>query len=341
MFFLPWQIDIAHSLLRNKTRLPHAWLIYGAKGIGKKNFALAVAASLLCESKQQKLACGNCIGCSWFLNGNHPDFQEIYPDILNNQKPLLKSKKDQIYSLSNDIRINQIRDLDHWLNIATHRDGRRVILLYPAHMLNIASSNALLKILEEPPKDTIFLLVTPVPSQLQLTIISRCQRLSLPIPKTDIALQWLKDQGIEKNPDDWLSFCGGSPLSVLSLSKEYSDACPDWLYLLVQSLANGIQININNLIKSLGKTSIENWIDILQKVYIDIMLIQSSGYSRYFPMLKTELTTVINNANYLQVLRMATWLRNIRKFSNNRSLNSKLLSFLSIKKVIESLSKIN
>src|SRR5690606_42152255 len=95
---------------------------------------------------------------------------------------------------SKEIRVDQIRALESWFNTATHRGGWRVALLYPAQALNVISANALLKVLEEPPPHTVFLLVADAPDRLLPTLVSRCRRLPLPAPSSDDALQWLTEQ---------------------------------------------------------------------------------------------------------------------------------------------------
>ena len=84
--FLPWQQTIAQAWLGNRERFSHAWLIHGMAGIGKRDFAKAAAASLLCESPQAGLACGNCAACHWVAKGSHPDLRLIRPDAVAQQE---------------------------------------------------------------------------------------------------------------------------------------------------------------------------------------------------------------------------------------------------------------
>ncbi|ETH02732.1 DNA polymerase III, delta' subunit [Bordetella pertussis 2356847] len=210
--FLPWQTEIARSWLSGRDRFAHAWLIHGNGGIGKLDFTAAAAASLLCESPRQGLACGECAACAWVASGNHPDLRRIRPEAV-----ALEEGADQTEGAeeaeagsggaaakrapSKDIRIDQIRALEPWFNTATHRGGWRVALLYPAHALNVISANALLKVLEEPPAHTVFLLVADAPDRLLPTLVSRCRRLPLPTPSAGQALQWLGEQGVEPAAD--------------------------------------------------------------------------------------------------------------------------------------------
>src|SRR3954471_4848761 len=80
MSALPWHRAALTRLLADRARLPHALLVHGAPGIGKVEFARALAESVLCESPREGLACGQCPSCHWFSQGNHPDFREVVPE---------------------------------------------------------------------------------------------------------------------------------------------------------------------------------------------------------------------------------------------------------------------
>src|SRR5690606_37088601 len=119
---------------------------------------------------------------------------------------------------SKEIRIEQVRQLGDWINVSTHRSGKRVVLLYPAEALNGASANALLKTLEEPPAETVFLLVSHAPDSLLPTIVSRCHRFSLAIPPAHPALAWLTEQGVADGAA-WLAEQGGAPLRAYAMAQ--------------------------------------------------------------------------------------------------------------------------
>jgi DNA polymerase-3 subunit delta' len=126
--------------------------------LGEFEFAQGIAQSLLCETPAaQGRACGACSACLWFSQGNHPDFRLLVPESLlpesreEGADPARKEKK------SEQIRIEQVRELADFLSVGTHRGGLRVILAYPADAMNANTQNALLKSLEEPPPATVFL----------------------------------------------------------------------------------------------------------------------------------------------------------------------------------------
>ena len=160
----PWQQDAWQRLQAMRARLPHALLFHGTGGSGKTQFVEAFAQSLLCEKVQPDgRACGECASCGWFAQDSHPDYRRVRPEALDDEPGEegegaeaadTGAKKSKTKAPSREIRIEQIRALADFMNISTHRRGLRVVVLYPAEALNLPSSNALLKTLEEPPPGT-------------------------------------------------------------------------------------------------------------------------------------------------------------------------------------------
>jgi DNA polymerase-3 subunit delta' len=204
-----------------RKRLPHAILIQSGEGLGEFEFAQACAQSLLCEDpRQDRRPCGACHACEWFSLGNHPDFRLIVPESMapeSREEGAEPAKKK-----SEQIRIEQVRELADFLAVGTHRGGLRVILVYPAEAMNANTQNALLKNLEEPPPATAFLLVTTQPERLLATVRSRCLRFSLPFPPSEPVLRWLKEQGVSQ-PEATLAGAGGAPLLALKAADTDAD----------------------------------------------------------------------------------------------------------------------
>ena len=231
--FLPWQLETARNWLGNRERFAHAWLVHGLAGIGKLDFAVAAAASLLCETPQDGLACGHCAACAWFASGNHPDLRRIRPEAIaveegaeaaeqaEDAEPVAGSASS---ARRQEIRIDQIRALESWFNTATHRGGWRVALLYPAHALNVVSANALLKVLEEPPPTRCSCWWRMRPTGC-CRPWCRAAAACLPAPDADTALQWLREQDVEP-AREWLAAGGNAPLAALRLAQSGEAACP-------------------------------------------------------------------------------------------------------------------
>lgn len=341
--FLPWQRDVAQQWLAGRDRFAHAWLIHGVSGIGKVEFAAAAAASLLCESPTGQLACGHCPACTWIASGNHPDLRRIRPEAVAVQEGGAAEGSDDAAPAetgsskrapSKDIRVEQIRSLEGWFNTATHRGGWRVAMLYPAHALNVISANALLKVLEEPPPNTVFLLVADAPDRLLPTLVSRCRRLPLPAPGAEEALQWLTSQGVA-SPGDWLAAAGGAPLAALRWSQSGGSACPEWLSRLVGPLANGQMPDIGTLSESLEKSPPAEWIDILQRLFADLMLAGVGAPVRYFPSLASPVEQAAARADALRLAEGARWLTQQRRLATH-PLSPKLFAHATLQRVASS-----
>jgi DNA polymerase III subunit delta' len=217
---LSWHYAPLKEILRRREDLAHAYLIHGRQGMGKVDFARALAQSLLCETPAPEgIACGECPACHWFGQGNHPDFREIVPDALNTERSQeddgeIDAEGTKPEKRSVQITIDQVRDIGQFMSLSTHRGGFRILLVHPAEALNLAAANALLKTLEEPLPRTLILLVANQPGRLLATVRSRCQRLLVAAPGRDEALAWLQDQGVNE-PDMLLSQAGGAPLLAL------------------------------------------------------------------------------------------------------------------------------
>ena len=160
--------------------------MHGLAGIGKLDFAVAAAASLLCETPQDGLACGHCAACAWFASGNHPDLRRIRPEAIAVEEGAEAAEQAEDAERGRQrIQARAVQGNPHRPDprigiLVQHRHppgGWRVALLYPAHALNVVSANALLKVLEEPPPHTVFLLVADAPDRLLPTLVSRCRRL--------------------------------------------------------------------------------------------------------------------------------------------------------------------
>lgn len=195
------------GLQSRRSKLPHSLLFIGQKGLGKFELARRFAASLLCESPTiDGLPCGKCLACNWFEQGNHPDFRLLQPDALGDEAVVEDGKKKP----SQQITIDQVRALDEFFNIGTHRGGLRIILVNPTEAMNRNAANSLLKTLEEPAPDTLFLMVSSEPMRLLPTIRSRCQAVPVPVPATKLAQKVLADEGVTQ-PERWLAMAGGLP----------------------------------------------------------------------------------------------------------------------------------
>ena len=221
----PWHLNELNALLAEARGLPHALLIRGPQGIGKLGFAETLAQALLCgEPVPGGAGCGRCTACNWAEQGSHPDWKRLEPSSLARANDLEQgteeSPSDKKEKLSDEILIKQVRAMEDFINMTSHQGGMKVILIHPAEALNVASSNALLKNLEEPPPRTCFLLVTHRWHHLLPTVISRCRQVPLAPPETGAARTWLKEQGVA-HPELALAHAGGAPLLAAGFDEGY------------------------------------------------------------------------------------------------------------------------
>ncbi len=210
---LPWQGDFARDALASRATWPHALLLDGPRGLGKRTLALNFARSLLCENPgPEGSACGVCASCHYLAAGQHPDLRLIEPFMIDD---------DGEVKAQDPIPVERIRALIDWVQLTSHRGRAKVAVIVPAELMNAAAANALLKTLEEPPPATYLVLVAHQPGRVPATLRSRCRRMPAPRPDAAAAQAWLERQGVA-NPRSALAQAGGSPLEALAM------AAADW-----------------------------------------------------------------------------------------------------------------
>jgi len=183
---MPWHAaDWARlQARRQRDALPHALLLCGPAGLGKRAFAQRFVRGLLCGRAQEGEACGQCRSCLLLDAGTHPDVVTLGFGL----------RKDG--TQRTEIVIEQIRELSARLAMSSQFGGWQVALIDPADAMNAAAANALLKTLEEPTGQTLLVLLADAPWRLPQTIRSRCQRIEFALPAADEARAWLEGQGV-------------------------------------------------------------------------------------------------------------------------------------------------
>ena len=183
-------------------RMPHALLIHEAPGAGGDWLALWAAQLVLCR-QPERAPCGACRGCQRVLAGQHPDLITL-----------------RLIEDSQQIRIEQVRELSEELSLTSHQGSYKVGVVTPADALNRFAANALLKTLEEPPPRTLLILVTTQPSRLPPTILSRCQRIRIGAPARGEAAEWLQ---ATRGPGAWdavLDVLGEAPMLAAAVDAQ-------------------------------------------------------------------------------------------------------------------------
>ena len=215
-------------------RISHAQLFFGKSGSAKLALALAYSQYLNCENKIENDSCGRCSSCLKFSNLSHPDLHLIFPilkvngvktptsdSFVNNWRELILSNQyvsinDWIDSFGADnktgkqgsIYIDEAASIQRKLSLKNYEAEYRVVLIWMPERMNLTVANKLLKLLEEPPKGTIFILVSEDANNLLPTIISRLQTLKIP----------------DFNTEDIAHYFGGITLEKAKQLKNITDA---------------------------------------------------------------------------------------------------------------------
>jgi len=168
-------IELLQKALTTDT-LAHAYLLVGPGQVGKMTLALDLAAVLNCVAKKEEKPCWECLPCQKIKNARHPDVQ-----IISLQQP---SETDESRAKT-EIGIDLIGDILHSANLPPFEGKCRVYIFEEAANLSLEAANRLLKTLEEPPTQVVFILITENVSLIPATIASRCQRINLNRVKYD------------------------------------------------------------------------------------------------------------------------------------------------------------
>jgi DNA polymerase-3 subunit delta' len=287
----PWNQEIWQNLTLEPERSNHALLFNGDAGLGKRDLALALAHLVITGSHNQSE--------SLFNGGSHPDLHVLMPESAVEDNLLGAFAKRYLEQHSGKpkktISIDQVRRLSQSLDTHPHISTHRLILIFHAETMNRNASNALLKSLEEPPANTLFIIVTDELSKLVKTIRSRCSLVNFRQPDFASAKAWLELDGRlpSSDIDTYLSMSNNQPLEAIRLFND------DYLGAL-----KTVFTDVNNLWMSRAEVTqvAKNWqslgsakaVDILQKLATDLLRssLSESPESVFFPVQKSWVSSV-------------------------------------------------
>lgn len=229
-------------------RIPHAQLFAGPAGVGKLALALAYAQYVSCPNRDEHDSCGTCPTCLQFNKLQHPDLHFVFPIIKGDDGDVCDAFADKWRGLLTEQRYF---DIDDWyrvlgtetkqgmiyekesgeimrkLSLKSFSGGYKIMIIWQPEKMNVTCANKILKLLEEPPTKTLFLLVSEHPEQLLSTILSRVQEVRVPrLSEADIAtgLQtvytWLSDQEAKTV----VHMANGSYLAALKIMSESEES---------------------------------------------------------------------------------------------------------------------
>lgn len=227
MFFkdIIGQADIKRQLIKNvqENKIAHAQLFCGGEGIGKLPLAIAYARYISCQHPTEEDACGKCSNCVKFNNLAHPDLHFVFPvikkksskdtvsdDFLPEWRNLLsrtpyfnlavwleemgaENQQAQIY-------VKESNEIIRKLSLKSSQGGYKIVIIWLPEKMNVECSNKLLKLLEEPAEQTVFLLVSEEPDMLLTTIQSRTQRINIKaIEEDDLQAVLTQQYGLQES----------------------------------------------------------------------------------------------------------------------------------------------
>ncbi len=181
------------KLLVQNSRVPNSLLFAGDEGIGKREFALELARNFLCTDDEVDEACGICSACKRIGAFSFPGAGakgDEYDAVFFSEHPDVGT----VIPFNRNLRVGAIRELEREANFRPYEGAARFFIVDDAYKMNDSASNALLKILEEPPPTSYIFLVTSRPDSLLLTIRSRCQTLRFAPVAVEEIEQYLTDE---------------------------------------------------------------------------------------------------------------------------------------------------
>lgn len=188
----PWLDTLYHSIITPflANKLSHALEISYITGSAEKELSFLITQRLLCQNSHAESSCNHCHSCMLFLSGAHPDFVSI-----------------SITDGKNHILVDQIRNISDSVYQHAALKGNKVILITDATKMTESAANSLLKMLEEPPADTYFLLMRSNDEKLIPTLHSRCVSYHLKTPTLERSLSWLQSKNSDKtlSENEWAS----------------------------------------------------------------------------------------------------------------------------------------
>lgn len=297
-------------------RIHHAYLFSGPPSIGKRTLAIDFAKSICCLEKQGH-PCGNCRPCRLISNSKHPDVEEIAPRVSG--KTIRQDK----------ISIDEIRNMIYRFTLNPIELERRIAIITNFETASRLASDAMLKTLEEPPGDAVFIITIDNVSSLPETILSRCISFdlrSLPVSLVQQAL--IKHWGVQNQEASFLARISGGRLGwavTLMLDKETLDDRSIKLSQMI-SLLSQSRVNRFSYVDTLRKDreQVVVALSLWECWWRDVMVV-SSGTTNYAITnidYQSEIQTVASKVDSIKAANTISAIRNtqdkLRKNANVR-----------------------
>lgn len=280
----PWQVSDYNALAESFIqRQFSALLVYAGVNSGQEQLVQQLVNFMLCSQPNNLQACGMCNACILFRESNHPDYFVLCGDENEERKTA-------------QIKIEQIRGLITFANRSQHVSAYKVIVLPRISELNVNSANALLKILEEPPSNCIFILQADNLNQVLPTIKSRCFKYRLNLPSWQQALELVK---LKSNAEFWLRYFNGEPFFEVPLSDNQLEQYQQTL--LKPSIDSVFALSKDLDPKKIGMKVL---VEFLLKWLGDLVAIKHEANLTYFALQASALQNLIPRLNLQKLFNL-------------------------------------
>ena len=318
-----WSNIQGHEQIKNdlrqllaEKRLPHALLFTGIEGIGKNLTAKVLAKVLFCSGEKEK-PCNICPSCRAFDAKNHPDFYYLEPE-----------------GKANNIKIEQIRQMQSQIALSPYLADKRVVIINDAETMNEAAENSLLKTLEEPTGDVVFILVTANKDLLLPTILSRCMKLYFaPLSEDEIKIILKSKYAVNEDKATVIAkLSGGSMKRAISfLDDDNFNLCQNAMDFLSKDLNAKDIWQISDEFSAMDKAKIKQWADFLQMIIRDLLLLQAGADDNllYNRDKKDVLDKLIVNFSLNRLFNCQNLIENlVKRLSSNADLKLMMQDFM-------------
>lgn len=308
----PWQTEQWRRLWEAKRadHLAHALLLSGPEGSGISEFAKGLAASFVCDRPlDDGTACDGCRGCLLYHAGNHPEIRLVVKD-----------------AESNVIKIDQVRDIMQFVGLKSHYRHLKIVVIDPADAMNRHAAHSLLKTLEEPPPQTLFMLVCSSPACLPITLRSRCQQVRFGRPSTTATRDWLRTRRTsEIDTELLLVLTDNGPLAALDMVKSGFISERQGLVADLEQLRSGTSdpVAIAERWSKLGEKELVPW---LLKMIGDLIKLKSVSEPPRIanPDLRGRLQALADRLNLLEMFSAYDRLLEYRRMLDRQSAVTRL-----------------
>lgn len=278
----PWIQPVWERTASDLDTLHHGLLVSGVEGIAKREFAIALSQTLLCDNAGNAgRPCGDCQNCTLFTAGTHPDFHVLTTELewRDGRSELISAycnryqdvaAREKRTNPSRVIPVDHVRLLIERFYSHSHISKRKVALIVPADCMNVNAANALLKLLEEPPDNSILILVSEFPGYLPATIRSRCVQIGIPLPTHEHATTWLQQSMSAKEAAQVLALSHGSPLVARKMFEDEFLALQTEFVQGITELLNGKTSGVD-LVVRFKKHDFLQWLNWLHRFSCELI----------------------------------------------------------------------